>query len=103
MKKAVAVLVLLVVVALAVIPAQASVPAKAPQACEAAVVVGEKGSIVQPMSYPFWCQKCTTCVNPIAFYRYTVCWGGYFDGCGGGYPSCRRPYHIVVGRSCNCQ
>ena len=99
MKNLVTTLVLLVLLLLAVVPIQAAGNA---ETCVQSVPWGGADPLVQPMGFPFYCCRCTTCVNPIAFYRYTKCNCGYFDGCSGGYPSCNRPYHIVIGRSCDC-
>ena len=103
MKKVVPVLVLLVVLVLAMVPAQADEPVEAPKACEVQLIPwGAASPTVQPMGFPFMCCRCRVCANPFQFTQYTVCNCGYFDGCSGGYPSCRRPYHISLWKTCDC-
>ena len=101
MKKVVVVLVLLVVMVLAGMPVQAD---QGEQVCEPIAIPWGAGTPgIQPESWPFLCQKCQYCFQPILIYQYSVCWTGYFDGCGGSYPNCREPWHIKLWRTCNCQ
>jgi hypothetical protein len=56
--------------------------------------------IVQPMGFPFYCCRCSYCINFVAWYGYTVCNCGYFDGCSN-YPPC-GPASFRWTTSCDC-
>ena len=100
MKRTAIILALLFILALASLPVQAE---SEPQQCAPVGIPWGAGTPgIQPESFPFLCQKCQYCFQPILIYQYSVCWTGYFDGCGGSYPNCREPWHIKLWHTCNC-
>ena len=100
MKRTIVILTLLVLLALAAFPVKAKLE---PKQCELVAIPWGAGTPgIQPESWPFLCQKCQYCMQPLGLYQYGVCWTGYFDGCGGSYPNCREPWHIPIFKTCNC-
>ena len=103
MRKVIPFVTLLAILALAVVPVTAAPRTEAK--CVDPIMGVPWGAIspnIQPMGFPFFCCRCRVCVNPVLWYSYTNCNCGYFDGCSGGYPSCNRPFHFTLYKTCDC-